>query len=137
MPKKKRTKDRRRYSDSFKREVARRYLSGEFSYRVGAEEYGLPSGHSVREFVRWYRRQSEYLSINVEVMSDSPPGEETPKETGCELSREELLERLRQLELERDAAKLAAEGWKTLVQIAEEELCIEIVKKSVAKQSEK
>ena len=137
MPKKKRTKDRRRYSDSFKREVARRYLSGEFSYRVGAEEYGLPSGHSVREFVRWYQRQSEYLSINIETMSDSPPGAGTPGTGSCEPSREELLERLRQLEQERDAAQLAAEGWKTLVQIAEAELSIEIVKKSVAKPSEK
>lgn len=137
----KRIKQHGRYDRSLKREVARRYLAGEFSYRIAAEEYGLASGEVVKQFVRWYRQQSDYLEV-METENES----ETIRHTSCpekaeevatdelaQLSPDELLMVARQLQLQRDEARLAAQGWRTMITLAEESFNIEIVKKSVAK----
>ena len=137
----KRIKQHGRYDRSLKREVARRYLAGEFSYRIAAEEYGLASSEVVKEFVRWYRQQNDYLEV-METENES----ETIRHTSCpekveevatdelaQLSPDELLMVARQLQLQRDEARLAAHGWRTMITLAEECFNIEIVKKSVAK----
>lgn len=137
----KRIKQHGRYDRSLKREVARRYLAGEFSYRIAAEEYGLASSEVVKEFVRWYRQQNDYLEV-METENES----ETIRYTSCpekveevatdelaQLSPDELLMVARQLQLQRDEARLAAQGWRTMITLAEESFNIEIVKKSVAK----
>lgn len=130
----KRTKSQGRYSPTLKREVARRYLAGEFSYQVAAEEYQLRDKTVVKEFVKWYKRQSDYLSLNVGQMDQSSP--ESVAGWG-ELSHEQLLEQLQAARLAAEQAQLEAEAWKTLVRIAEAELEIEIVKKSGAKPCKK
>jgi len=67
----------------------------------------------------------------------------TPKDSKGDLASPELVSlsdlqrRLEQAERERDEARLAAEGWRTMIDIAEQTFSIEIVKKSVAKPSEK
>lgn len=131
---KKRIKSHGRYKKSLKREIARRYLAGEFSYRVAAEEYQLDNGGVVKEFVKWYKRQLEYLPENgiLKMVDDN-----AEKESTNDLSLEELLERLARAERERDEARMIAEGWRTMIRVAEDELDIEIVKKSEAKPSEK
>ena len=48
----KRTKHHGKYAPIVKREIAKRYLNGEFSYQIAAEEYHLPGRHTVKEFVR-------------------------------------------------------------------------------------
>ena len=89
----KRVKQHGRYDRSLKREVARRYLAGEFSYRIAAEEYGLSSGSVVKEFVRWYRQQDDYL---VGMQADNPDtvNSQTPDDGANpldELSHDELI----------------------------------------------
>lgn len=139
----KRVKQHGRYDRSLKREIARRYLSGEFSYRIAAEEYGLSSGGVVKEFVRWYRRQDDYLEgmKTNKLPSEPNKSDEAPQGTDLvrldELSQEELIALVVQLQGERDEARLAAQGWRSLIDIAEQSLNIEIVKKSVAKPSTK
>ena len=141
----KRIKQHGHYDRSLKREVARRYLAGEFSYRIAAEEYGLRSGEVVKQFVRWYRQQNDYLE-GMETQNES----ETIRSTAysekfleeatdelAQLSPEELLQVARQLQQQRDEARLAAQGWRTMIDLAEESFNIEIVKKSVAKPSAK
>ena len=129
----KRIKDYGRYDRSMKREISRRYLAGEFSYRIAAQEYGLRDGNVVKQFVRWYKAQAEYL----QPMDDPEENSEGPARTATESTAEELLLRVAKLEKERDQARLAAEGWRTMIDIAEQTFKIEIVKKSVAKPSEK
>ena len=131
--KSKRTKGVGRYSPSLKREIARRYLAGEFSYSVAAEEYGLRGGGVVKEMVRWYERQKDYLELK-------PPGmsADTPRAAAEEAgSLDELRRALVQARQEAHEARLAAEAWQTLVERAEAELEIEIVKKSGAKPCKK
>ncbi len=141
----KRIKQHGRYDRSLKREVARRYLAGEFSYRIAAQEYGLCSGEVVKEFVRWYRQQSDYLrgmeTHNKPEKSVPASGQEKSSESArddlAKLHPDELLQVARRLEQERDEARLAAEGWRTMIDLAEQSFNIEIVKKSVAKPSTK
>ena len=138
----KRVKQHGRYDRRLKREVARRYLAGEFSYRIAAEEYGLRSAEVVKQFVRWYREQDDYLE-GVKTSpkpSNDEPAPESPSTTEDDLatlSIEELRQHARQLERQRDQARLAAQGWRTMIDVAEQTFDIEIVKKSVAKQSPK
>lgn len=141
----KRIKQQGRYDRSLKREVARRYLAGEFSYRIAAEEYGLRSGEVVKQFVRWYRQQNDYLE-GMEAQNESEAERPTSKpekvleadaDELAQLSREELLEAVRQLQQERDEARLSAQAWRTMIDLAEQSFNIEIVKKSVAKPSAK
>ena len=44
------------YPPSLKRELAVRYLAGEFSYTVAAQDFGLQRAETAKEFVRWYKR---------------------------------------------------------------------------------
>ena len=47
----------RKYPENLKRKVAQDYLTGKFSYSMGAEIYGLPNKDVVKEFVKWYRKE--------------------------------------------------------------------------------
>ena len=139
----KRVKQHGRYDRSLKREVARRYLAGEFSYRIAAEEYGLSPGGVVKEFVRWYRRQDDYLE-GMKANKPTAQSNKTSDDLGDnfsvsldELSHEELKALVIRLRAECDEARLAVQAWRSLIDIAEQSLNIEIVKKSVAKPSAK
>ncbi|TXF89314.1 hypothetical protein FUA23_11250 [Neolewinella aurantiaca] len=132
----KRIKDHGRYDRSLKRQVARRYLAGEFSYRVAAEEYGLRDGSVVKQFVRWYKKEAAYLDA-VEETNKRTEEEKDDLVESSSGSLAELHRRLEQAERERDEARLAAEGWRTMIDIAEQTFSIEIVKKSAAKPSAK
>lgn len=139
----KRVKEHGRYDRSLKREIARRYLAGEFSYRIAAEEYGLSSGNVVKEFVRWYRDQDDYLE-GMKANNPATGSNKTSDDLGDtfpsdvnELSKEELRSLVLQLRTECAEARLAAQGWRSLIAMAEQRLNIEIVKKSVAKPSAK
>jgi transposase-like protein len=141
----KRIKQHGRYDRSLKREVARRYLAGEFSYRIAAEEYGLRSGEVVKQFVRWYRQQNDYLEImepqneSETILPTSRPEKvsEVVTDELAQLSQGELLQLARRLQQQRDEALLAAQGWRTMIDLAEQSFNIQIVKKSVAKPSAK
>lgn len=113
----------RRYPKSLKRKIAREYLSGKFSYAVAAEEYGLKNKGVVREFVKWYKK-SEYL----ESMESEQPEQEVaePSTSSSEL---------KSLESELAKAKLKIAGLEALIDIAEQELQIDIRKKPGTKQS--
>lgn len=72
---KKRVKEYRKCDPAMKREIARRYLADEFSYRVAAEEYDLPNKDMAKEFVRWYQKRlaTDQAAIVVSVSRESPP----------------------------------------------------------------
>ena len=127
----KQTKYRQIWPAKLKREVARRFEAGEFSLQVGAEIYGLKHRNTVWEMVKWYRKEKAYLEVNnLPVPDDKRNGAQGPDDGIDQLSIQELRKQLRK-------AKRAAEGWRTLILNAEEELKINIVKKSGAKPSKK
>lgn len=111
-------------------------MAGEFSYRVAAQECGLRDGGVVKQFVRWYKKEAAYLDAveetNKPLEEQKDDLEERPSGSLAELNR-----RLEQAERERDEARLAAESWRTMIDIAEQTFSIEIIKKSVTKPSAK
>ena len=113
--KKKRTKNYSRYPVELKRKIAKSYLAGEASYRILAEENGLKNRDVVKEFVRWYQRNYP----GMEESKNLPQGS-TDRE-------KELEEQLR-------LAKLKIEMLETMFDVAEEELNIQIRKKSGSNQ---
>ncbi|MEK7257646.1 MAG: transposase [Bacteroidota bacterium] len=126
----KRIKSHNRYPEELKRKIAKEYLSGKASYGVLAEEHGLKDKGVVQEFVKWYRRKGELFALNQAEM----PTKKTTVATSAEPNTEEQIKELkRQLEL----SELKVEALETLIDLAEEQLKIDIRKKSGAKQSKK
>jgi len=120
----KKVKCRNRYPNDLKRKVALEYLSGRFSYAVAAEEYGLPGKDVVREFVKWYRRNNELSQTN-----DSTTMAKS-KFTGSNPADSDLQKRIKELEAELQWSKMKVEALETMIDIAEEQLHIDIRKKS-------
>jgi transposase len=113
-----------RYPNDFKRKVALEYLSGRFSYSVAAEEYGLADKSVVREFVKWYRRNHELSETNdTNLMAKS-------KATSPKANDPELEKRIKELEAELRLSKLKVEALETMIDIAEDQLHVDIRKKS-------
>lgn len=124
----KRVKRGNRYPDEFKRKLAQECLSGRFSFAVAAEEYGLKNKIVVRDIVKWYRKKYELsLSKDSELMKKTKPSPEDMK----------LEEENRRLKAELQLSKLKVETLETMIDIAEEQLKINIRKKSGTQQSKK
>ena len=110
------------YDSSLKIAIAREYLTGNLGYGALAEKYGIASTATVRHFVRWYKKhdplslQSSDVSFNNAniITSDSS----------------DVAQQLRE-------ANLKIAGLEILIEIAQKELGIDIIKKSGTKQSTK
>lgn len=120
----KKVKRQNRYPNDLKRKIAQEYLSGRFSYAVAAEEYGLRDKSVVREFVKWFRRNSELSVTNTEMsmtkkrrIPDDPATQDAEK-------------RIKELEEQLKLSKLKVELLETMIDIAEDQLKIDIRKKS-------
>jgi len=125
----KRSKRHGKYDPVIKREIGRRYLANEFSYRVAAEEYGLPSSDTAKEFVRWYRRELA-LAAQPDGAEDNDQGA-----TAIDGPSQNCADEIRQLRLKLRKAEQRAEAWKAMIDVAGEELNIDIVKKPAPKPS--
>jgi transposase-like protein len=131
---KKREKRRNRYPNELKRKIAKEYLSGSASYGILAEENGLRDKSVVKEFVKWYKRQ---------LASDGPEVSNLSKETNqgfnkdMSKTKEKEKDEVRLLRKRLAEEQLKNELLETMIDIAEEELKIDIRKKSGTKQSEK
>lgn len=125
----KRTKRHGKYDPVMKREIGRRYLAGEFSYQVAAEEYGLPDRGTVKEFVKWYRRElavaDEFAASTAQQRAIQAPVVET----------QNLAEQVAELRRQLRQSEQRAEAWKAMIDTASTELKIDIVKKRVPKPS--
>jgi transposase-like protein len=108
------------YEASFKIAVAREYLTGKKGYGKLAEQYDLPGARTVRHFVSWYKKQY--------------PGKGAPAEPGVTTL---IAHSDPGLEKELQQANLKIAGLEMLIEIAQKELGIDIVKKPGTKQSPK
>jgi transposase-like protein len=124
---KKREKIQGRYSVGLKRKIAKAYLSGKASYAILAEEHGLRDKTVVKEFVKWYRHKLA-MEPNFEIQFDT-------KLEDLSKTKEELAARIKELEAQLKHAELKTEMLETIIDLASEELNIDIVKKSDTKQS--
>jgi len=127
----KKVKSQKKYSDSLKREVGRRYLREEFSYAVAAEEYGLKDKTVAKEFVKWYRMQVEKEKRAVEEAAESSKESEAAGTCG---NLDEALSRIKELERALFMAELKGEALETMLDIAKRDLGIDVRKKYGAKQ---
>ncbi len=126
----KKVKSQKKYSDSLKREVGRRYLREEFSYAVAAEEYGLKDKLVAKEFVKWYRMQLE--KENKDGKEEECSSESKAEATAGNL--EEALARIKELERALYMAELKGDALETMLDIAKRDLGIDVRKKYGAKQ---
>lgn len=110
------------YDNSLKIAIAREYLTGNLGYRALAEKYGIASSETVHHFVRWYKKhypgslQSSDASFNNANIITSEESDVT--------------QQLRE-------ANLKIAGLEMLIEIAQKELGIDIIKKSGTKQPTK
>ena len=126
----KRVRTYTRYPEHLKRKIAKSYLAGEASYSILAEENDLSNKGVVKEFVKWYKAKLA-AEPKYELMLQQSDENNTPK------SSEELA--LENAELKRllRLSELKTEGLETMINIAEENLKINIRKKSGAKRSKR
>jgi transposase-like protein len=103
------------FEESFKIAVAREYLTGQLSYRQLATKHNLTSGDTARYFVSWYKAWREKQELS---------GEQTaPVNKGYDADLEQQLKQ----------ANLRITALEMLIKNAEQELGIDIVKKSGTK----
>ena len=127
----KKVKSQNRYPNELKRKIAQEYLSGRFSYAVAAEEYGLKDKNVVKEFVKWFRRNADLESAKLTIPMSK---KSTPSVTS---SNEVLEKRIKELEEKLQRSVLKVELLETMIDIAEDQLKIDIRKKSGSQQSKK
>jgi transposase-like protein len=96
------------YEDSFKIAVAKEYLEGRLSQSQLGRKHGLASGEVVRYFVNWYKKNIDGRQ---------------PAVQSCTGTDQALLEEL-------GLARLKITALEMMINIAEQELDIDIRKKS-------
>ena len=121
--KKQRTGKRSPYSDSFRRMVVEEVLSGSIYIAGAAKKYGIAHRSTVSSWIKWHQNNADIElpkppSMN-EKETDRPEGES---------------EQIRELKAALELAKLKIIGLETLIDVAEEQLNIDIRKKPGTKQ---
>jgi hypothetical protein len=106
------------FEESFKTAVAKEYIEGQFSFNQLSKKYNLPSGDTVRYFVRWYKQWLERC----------PPSGSLTSATA--VNTIEAGQKLQEANLRITALEM-------LIQNAEKEFGIDIAKKSGTKQQSK
>jgi transposase len=107
------------FSENFKRQVIREVMTGQISKEEARRRYNIKGKTAILNWIR------KFDIPNPIIMSDH------------ELNEKELLAKIKRLEQELEDAKLKAEGYSKMIDIAERELKISIRKKSNTKQSKK
>ena len=123
----KQKKEFSKYSEEFKWQVVQAVLSGKFSKEEARIAYGIKSNCAILYWMRKYSGNDDYrnkdaIAGNLAVMYDS-------KESNA------LKERIKQLEEELRRANLRADLWQKMIEVAEEQLKIDIKKKYGAQPS--
>jgi transposase-like protein len=110
------------YPESFKIAVAREYLTGNLGFGKLAKKHNLAGAHVTHYFVRWYKKRypdsSGVADSQATTMVIKPVND-------------------RELEKQLKQANLKIAGLEMLIEIAQKELGIDIVKKPGTKQSPK
>ncbi len=115
------------YSEAFKWQVVQEVLAGKLTKEAARVAYGIKSNCAILYWMRKYSgnddyRQTHSLPNNLFAMHNSK-------------EQNELTQRIKQLEEELRRANLRADLWQKMIEVAEEQLQIDIKKKYGAQQS--
>jgi len=117
----------RSYSETFKLEVLRDYYSSGLSIIATSKKWGIPTHSTLLKWISRYPIDSKSLSLSAELLADLKMKQE-PK------SREKLLEEeILRLQKALEVEKLRSHAFKKLIELAEKEEKISILKKDGAK----
>lgn len=107
------------YDNAFKIAIAREYLTGNLGYGALAKKYNLPLAKTTEWFVKWYKKNyAEDLQLP-----------DKPAEPSADSSNN------KQISKQLKEANLKISGLEMLIETAQKELGIDIVKKPGTKQS--
>ena len=110
------------YSENFKRKVVAEVLSGQISKEEARRRYHIAGHCTVLKWIRKFEKQEHCLR---------------PMKSNSHRSKEALLKRIKELERQVEDEKLRSEAFSLMIDIAEQELDIEIRKKPGTKQSKR
>ena len=127
--KSKQTKPRGTYPSELKREIAQRYLNGEFSYAVAAELYGLSGKEVVKEFVKWYRK---LVAAESEAIQRRKAELEATGQLNAQADDEPLPDDPAELKRLLEEARGENYALRTLVRVVKEDFNIDMLKKPEA-----
>jgi len=115
------------YSEEFKWRVVQEVISGKFNKEEARRFYGIKSNCAILYWMRKYSGNNNYRKGGV------PLGEIKDMNRIKDLSEKD--KRIKELEAELQKEKLRSDLWQKMVEIAEEQLNIDIRKKYGAKPS--
>jgi|SRR5574344_1724228 transposase-like protein len=116
------------YDDAFRLSVVRDYLESGLSMYFIAHKYGLSCGAVVKRWMQSYPIAQKELSLSSETLSGQSM-------TGVEKRKEDLLQdRISKLERALALEKMRSHGYLLMIENAEKEEGISILKKGGAKQ---
>ncbi len=121
--KKQKSGKRSPYSDSFRRMVVEEVLSGSIYIAGAAKKYGIAHRSTVSSWLKWYHNNTD-----IERLKSTPVAEKETDKISVDS------EQLQALKAELEFAKLKIIGLETLIDVAEEQLNIDIRKKPGTKQ---
>ena len=116
------------YSEDFKWEVVQKVLSGKFTKEEARKIYGIKSNCAILYWMRQFSGNDNYRTSSL-ALGNSIEMSQTKKEKGLE-------NRIKQLEDALKREQLRADLWQKVVETAEEQLKVDIVKKYGARQSQ-
>jgi transposase len=115
------------YSESFKLKVVQEVLSGKFNKEEAKRYYGIGSNCAILYWMRIYSGYENYRQPGIETEDFNSMQKNLPNHIQAA--------RIKELEGELLCEKHRADLWQTMVEIAEEELGVNIKKKYGARQS--
>lgn len=116
-----------KYSEAFKWQVVQEVLTGKLTKEAARVAYGIKSNCAILYWMRKFCGNDDYRHVHS--LTNNLPAMATSKEYN------ELNVRIKQLEEELRRANLRADLWQTMIEVAEEQLHIDIKKKCGAQPS--
>ena len=123
----KQKKELSKYSEAFKWQVVQEVLSGKLTKERARVAYGIKSNCAILYWMRKYSGNEDYRHIHS--LTTNLPGMHNNKE------QNELKRQIKQLQEELRRANLRADLWQKMIEVAEEQLQIDIKKKYGAQPS--
>lgn len=125
-------RERQRYSEVLKRQVAFEVMSGALTKSEACRTYGILSVRSVNRMID--RFGAGILSEHKELLAQmGRPKKERPTPMGGQSDAEQLRREVERLKKDLRAAELKAEAYSLMIDLAEKELKVAIRKKSGTK----
>lgn len=110
-----------KYSETFKWQVVQEVLSGKLTKEEARIAYGIKSNCAILYWMRKYSGNEDYR--NTHSLTNNLAQMHNSKE------QQKLKDRIKQLEEELKRANLRADLWQTMIEVAEQQLKIDIKKK--------